>query len=153
MAEIFDLDAVYAEERGEPFRFRWQGRDWELPPFGEIDLRAIESLKDLAALADADETNIAELDISAFNKLLEHGLGPEQWVEWEKVSQPGTAVIRLLNEWQKHSGADVGEAPASTDSSKSTGRPSKRTSSGATGSGSAKRSPARKRTATRTANS
>ena len=32
MSEVFDLDALAAEAKGEPFRFKFGGEEYELPP-------------------------------------------------------------------------------------------------------------------------
>ena len=42
MSEVFDLDAIGAEARGEPFRFRFGGEDYELPP--SIDMLAVPAM-------------------------------------------------------------------------------------------------------------
>jgi len=141
--EVFDLDAVYAEERGEPFTFTWEGRRWELPAFGDIDWRAAGMQAEMEAAADAD--GMAEVGVETLQKLFRFAFGEEQADRWEKARQPAPAMVRLFSEWQKRSGAAVGESPASTGSSPSTGRPSRRTSTASTGSGSARRSTARKR--------
>lgn len=144
VAEIFDLDAVWAEERGEPFPFDWEGQRWELPALGDIDWRAAGLQAEMEAAADAE--GMAEVSVETLRKLFLFAFGEEQSARWEKVKQPAPAMLKLFTEWQKRSGATAGESPASTGSSASTGRPSRRTSTASTGSGSARRSTARKRT-------
>lgn len=146
MADVYDLDAVYAEERGDPFLFRWAGQDWELPHFGDIDWRAAGLAGELEELADAGGQ--ADVPIEALQKLFDYAFGADQAARWAQVSQPSTAMVRLFGAWQKHGGAELGESSASTGSSPSTGRPSKRTSRATTASGSAKRSTASRRSGT-----
>ena len=144
MAEIYDLDAIYAEVRAEPFRFRWSGRDWELPNFGDIDLRAAGLVAQIETLADEDnKTGTIEL----LSKVFEYSFGEEQAALWAKTAQNVSALMKLFEAWQKHSGTSVGEPSASTGSSPSTGRPSKRTLPATTGSGSRGRSTARRKSA------
>jgi hypothetical protein len=142
MAEIneeFDLDAAYAEEVKDPFKFRWSGASWELPHLGEMDWRA-------TSLAD-------EMDINAIRDLFKLAFSEGQAEEWEKVKQPTPAMVKLFERWLKHSGMAPGETPGSGDSSPSTEPASKRTSPGSTKSGSGRRSSAPRKTATARANS
>lgn len=141
MAEIYDLDARYAEVVKEPFQFRWAGKEWELPHFGDIDWRAAGLATQIEAVV-GDDGN-AEIDVSVLQQLFDYAFGPEQAARWAKVRQPVTAMTMLFTDWQKHGGTSVGESSASTDSSASTVRPSKRTSRATTtGSGSRKPSSA-----------
>lgn len=151
MAELFDLDAVYAETRTEPFRFKWAGEEWELPLFADIDWRALGLANELTALADTE--NMAEVDVSVLRRLFEFAFGPTQAARWDKVPQNTSAMTTLFGAWQSYSGTTLGESSASTDSSASTERPSKPTSTGTTRSGSRRRSTAAKKTATAPASS
>jgi len=113
MADVFDLDAL--ESEGEPFHFRHGGEDYELPP--DPDIRA--------AVAQG-EGNVL--------KALELLLGEEQW---ERILASDAVLDSkkfnaLMAAYEKHIGASMGESEASTRSSRSTGRPSKRTSSATT---------------------
>lgn len=146
MAELYDLDAAYAETRQEPFRFKWAGHEWELPHFGDVDWRAAQLADDLKALGDSD--GVAEVDIEVLQKLFEYAFGPQQAKRWADVPQNVTAMIKLFVAWQEYGGSSVGESSASSDSSASTGRPSKRTSTGTTKSGSRGRSSAAKKNGT-----
>jgi hypothetical protein len=149
--EIFDLDAVYAEERREPFRFKWAGKQWELPHFSDIDWRAAGLAADIEALADEDGT--PEVNLGVLRDMFRMAFGEEQAARWEQVPQNTPAMIHLFQAWQEHSGMSVGESQASPDSSGSTVRRSKRTSTGTTASASAKPSRARKTSGTRRVNS
>lgn len=145
MADTFDLDAAYAEARQEPFRFTWKGQDWELAFFGDLDWRAAGLAKEIEALADGRDT--AEVTLDMLDRLFTYGLGPEQADRWDKVQQNVGALTLLFEAWQKHAGTSVGESPASTSSSGSTGRPSKRTSRATTKSASRARSTAPRKSA------
>lgn len=137
--EEFDLDAAYAEEVKEPFRFRWAAASWELPHLGEMDWRA-------TSLAD-------EMNVDAIRDLFKLAFSAEQGEEWERVKQPTPAMIKLFDRWLKHSGMAPGETQGSEDSSENTEPASKRTSPGSTRSGSGRRSSAARKTATARANS
>jgi hypothetical protein len=143
MAEKWSLTRAYNAVRREPFTFEWEGQDWQLPHFGDIDWRAAGLAGDLEALTSGGETATADVPVETLQSLFRYAFGPEQAERWERAGQPGTAMVLLFQHWQEHAGADVGEPSASTGSSPSTGRPSKRTSPGITGSGSRTRSSAR----------
>lgn len=143
--EVFDLDALYAEQRKAPFQFRWSGETWELPAFSDIDWRALQLAVEIESLANVD--NVADVDVTIIQRMFGYAFSPEQAERWERVPQSTTAMIALFGQWQRHGGADMGESSASTDSSASTGRPSRRTSTGTTASGSRPRSSARRKAA------
>ena len=130
----FDLDAAYAAERQEPFRFLWKGSWWTVPHLSEIDWR-------LTALAD-------EMDIDAIREVLARGLG-EQAEEFERTDQPTPAMLKLFDRWLVHSGMKPGEAPGSDGSSPSTAEPSPQTSTSSTASPSARPSSGRSKNASR----
>lgn len=132
--DVFDLDAAYADEVGEPFEFRWGGLKWVVPHLADLDWR-------LVSLAD-------EMDIEAIQKVLRKGMG-EQAEEWEKQNQPTPAMLKLFDQWLEHSGMKPGEAQGSDGSSTSTAEPSPQTSTGSTASPSAKPSSARRKTGSR----
>lgn len=125
MAEMFDLDAL--ESEGTPFRFRFGGEDYEFP--ADLDFALIDLIGNL----DDDPTKV---DISVLTRLARRLFGSEQWarVEASDASFGVVKLIGLMNAYQKHLGVSLGELQASTGSSKSTVRPSKRTSNGSTGS-------------------
>lgn len=110
ITDEFDLDAAWAEERREPFRFRWAGVRWEVPHLTEI--------VDWRQVADADS-----MDLTAIQALLRTGMG-ERAEEWAAVTQPVPAMFKLYDRWMEHSGMRPGEAPGSDDSSGSTEEPS-----------------------------
>jgi hypothetical protein len=131
----FDLDAAWAEERRDPFRFRWAGVWWTVPHLSEI--------VDWRQIADADS-----MDLPAIQKLLRTGMG-ERAEEWERVTQPVPAMFKLYDQWLAHSGMTPGEALGSDDSSVSTEEPSPPTSTDTTGSPSGKPSSAPRKRASR----
>lgn len=115
MPKPYNLDALEGESSKEPFRFIFDGEEYELPP--SPDFRAVS---DMAS---------GRLDVA-----LERMLGTEQWQRLQDSPAVFDAVRfnALFDRYFKYAGTDMGEASASTDSSASTGRPSKRTSSGTT---------------------
>ena len=135
----YDLQRLYAEKVGGPFRFRWADRWWELPNMRMLDIELQDRIEKL------DE---AVADLDTMNALFGDLLGAEQDAEWRKVPRPLGMLLDMFAAWTEHSKAKLGESPASDGSSKSTGRPSKRTSNGSTASASASRSAPRKRAAT-----
>lgn len=137
--DAFDLDAAWAEEEQEPFRFKWAGTTWELPHLGDMDWRAV-------SLAD-------EMDVNAIRELFDLALPEERQAEWERAKQPTPAMIMLFKRWLAHSGMESGETQGSGDSSPSTEPASKPTSPATTKSASAKPSSGRRRTAEARGNS
>lgn len=115
MADVFDLDAVAAESEAEPFPFKFGGDVYELP--AHIDLRA--------SVAWA-EGHI----LDAFTLLL----GEDQWqqIQDSDAVLDDNQFLALMDAYQKHLGLRAGESKASSRSSRSTARPSKRTSQGTT---------------------
>lgn len=136
--EGYDLQAVYAENV-KPFWFRWADRWWQLPHLKMLDFEVqarVETFQDVIAAADGVDQMRERV-----NELFDMLMGDVQGADWRMVPRPGNAILEMFQAWAKHSGATEGEASASDGSSRSTGRPSKRTSSGSTGSASRKRSP------------
>jgi hypothetical protein len=134
-AELDDLDAAYAEIRKEPYRFKWAGREWSLPHLGDLDFRLQMEIENWST-AGVDEVQ------HMFARIL----GDEQAAAWADVHVPTPVLMMMFDRWVKHSGAQPGEEPASSDSSGSTGGSSRRTSAGSTGSGSRSQSTAKKAT-------
>lgn len=132
--EVFDLDAVYAEQRHLPFKFRWAGRDWELPHLAELDYRIQGEIESTEAW-----TLPAMLDL--FRRMF----GTEQVQAWDEVEVPGRVIGKLFDQWLTHSGAKPGESQGSDGSSTSSEPKSKPTSTGGTRSASPKRSTPRTR--------
>ena len=140
--EGYDLQQVYAEKM-RPFWFRWADRWWELPHLRMLDFEVQGQVADFdfSILATSDSDALEEAK-TKLNQLFDLLMGPELAGEWRKVPRPLEVLLDMVQRWSKHSGTDVGESSASDDSSGSTGRPSKPTSTGSTASGSRKRSPA-----------
>lgn len=117
--DMLDLDALSAEANGaEPFRFRFGGEEYELPPTVDVRVAALFSDGQLFA-------GLAKM------------LGEDQWQRMQDAEAvlDDRQLMALMEEYGKHSGSSLGESKASTDSSMSTVRPSKRTSGGSTKSG------------------
>jgi hypothetical protein len=115
MPEVFDLDALANEAQGEPFRFKFGGEEYALPP--SIDMRAVAAMQ-AGRLDDA----------------LRQMLTPEQWerVQASPAVLDGWTLMALFEEYARTSGLTVGKSSGSTISSRRTVGPSKRTSSGTT---------------------
>lgn len=134
----FDLDRYHAETRREAYPFRWDGTWWELPNVYDLPT----DLMELIGKEDLDGNDIVHLVVSA--------IGPTQW-EAINTSKPLPimATVTLFNQWMAWCGVDRGEASSSNGSSGSTAERSKRTSTRSTASGSAKRSTAPRKAASR----
>lgn len=117
MAEPFDLDALALEEAGEPFRFTFGGEDFEIA--AHYDPRVFR--------------RFAQGDLAG---ALLGMLGEEQFAKLDAIDKPFDErhLQALMEQWAEHFGTTAGEASASSSSSKSTGRPSRPTSSGSTDS-------------------
>ena len=135
-----NLQEIYQKEIArKPYRFFWADRWWELPHIAELDWKIqveIEQFGNNVSIETVDEL---------FGKMF----GPEQAEAWGRVVRPLPFLEMLFSRWTAHSGREPGEPSASDSSSPSTRRPSKRTSTGSTGSASRKRSTAAKKAATR----
>ncbi len=143
----YDLQAVYAE-KADPFWFRWDDQWWELPHPKMLDFEVqlkVESF-DVSALTEAgDGEDVEAVAKAKIDELFGLIMGGGQATEWRQVQvRPLQMMLDMFSQWMEHSKAGMGESEASTDSSKSTGRPSKLTSTASTGSGSPQRSRARK---------
>ena len=92
MSEVFDLDALAAEAKGEPFRFKFGGEEYELPPSVNI-----------IAIAYAQEGKLG----AALRALMT----PEQWARLERAEATFDvrALGALFEAYGKHSGAQLGE--------------------------------------------
>lgn len=133
----YDLQAKYAQTAGEPFEFTWADQVWVLPSPRMIDVAVLDQIDNL-------DPSAANLD--TFNTLFDGLMGPEQGARWREVSpRPLPMLMELIDAWQEHGGEQLGESPASDGSSKSTGRPSSRTSNASTASASRKPSSRRPR--------
>jgi hypothetical protein len=150
----YDLQRDYTTGL-EPFWFRWADQWWDLPHLKMLDFETqlqVISMQDQVA-----EFNDVERVKAALNDLFTMLMGAEQAAEFAKVDRPIQALMDMLHRWRDHSGdteEEQGESSASAGSSPSTGRPSKRTSSGSTASASPKRSSGRvRKTATPPASS
>jgi hypothetical protein len=144
-AKPFDLQRLYEEKTGGPFTFTWANQVWSLPNMRMLDIATQERIEGL---------NDAAANVETINVLFDELLGAEQGEQWRHVTRPLGMISDLFSAWLDHSKQAMGESQASAGSSKSTGRPSKRTSKASTASGSPAPSSRRARkTATPPANS
>jgi hypothetical protein len=144
----FDLQRTFAEKKAD-FWFRWADRWWQLPNLNMLDFEIQIQVMSFQGRISEDNTDAATLLAfvnELFDLLMEAGR-KGQAAEWRQVQRPLPALMTMMSQWSEHSGVDEGESSASADSSKSTGRPSKRTSKPSTGSASRTRSTARTRAA------
>ncbi len=146
----YDLQTVYAEN-AEPFWFRWDDQWWTLPHPKMLDFEVqvrVESFNTADLFPDGDDTpdeQIGEVAKAKMDEFFALIMDAEQAAEWAQVKvRPLTMMLDMLSQWKDHIKAAEGESTASAGSSKSTGRPSKRTSATTTGSASPRRSRARK---------
>lgn len=128
-----DLDAAYSEVRKPPYDFTWSGRDWSMPHMMDQDYRVLARIE-----------GYAELGVDELISLVADLLGKDQRQAWADVDVPTSVLYMLFDRYMKHCGAKAGEDEASSDSSGSTGKSSRRTSGGSTASASRSRSSAKK---------
>ena len=95
--EVFDLDALIRESTAEPFRFRFGGVTFELPP--TLDFRIIGALTE------------GRVD-KAFRRMFTAA----QWEQIETIEAvlDLNGMLELLKRYAAHSGASLGESQAST---------------------------------------
>jgi hypothetical protein len=142
--EGYDLQRVYAEKK-KPFWFRWEDQWWKLPHPRMMDFEVQAEIESFDFGSLTQEGGDLEDAKARLNKIYGLIMGEEQAARWRECeARPVQMQLEMLNEWMARTGASQGEAPASDDSSRSTGRPSKRTSTASTGSGSRRRSPSKK---------
>lgn len=141
----YDLQRLYAEKAGTPFEFTWADQVWTLPNMRMLDITVQDRLENL---------DMSSAGVETLNGMFDDLMGVEQGSRWREVVRPLPMLMDLFQAWLAHSKGEPGESPASDDSSRSTGRPSKRTSNGSTASASRGRSSAKpRRTATAPASS
>jgi len=127
-----DLDAAYAEIRREPYFFTWSGREWSLPHIGDLDYRVLAEIESMDAI-DTEQV------LSLFSRMFT----ADQVAAWAEVQVPTPVLFMLFERWVAHGGGKLGEAPASSGSSGSIGKSSRRTSGSSTVSASRKSSSAK----------
>lgn len=100
--DMFDLDALAAEESEESFQFRAGGKVWTIPPYSRLDWRVLE-------YADSNDLVFAR-------EALRLALG-DRWPEFDELRGFGiVAINELFTRWVAHSGVRPGESQASSDS-------------------------------------
>jgi hypothetical protein len=116
--EVFDLDALEAEEEHRPFRFRLGGEVFEMAHIQEMDWS-------VAVLLEQGQIDV----------MLAETLG-DQYEAFRDLGLPSWKMDELMIAWGQHVGIPLEKLQASPDSSASTGARSRRTSGGTTASGS-----------------
>ena len=108
----FDLDSLVVEAEGsKPFVFRWREQSWEMPLMDALDL--------------SDQLALENATVEESLRII---MGGEQWDRFiaEPISTGRTRA--LIKQWRKWQGLNEGESRASSRSSVSTARRSRRTS-------------------------
>ncbi|HEY5987002.1 MAG TPA: hypothetical protein VIV12_11600 [Streptosporangiaceae bacterium] len=106
-SEPFDLDAVEAEASGKDFTFKLGGVEFVMPALSRLDRKAVKRV--------AKETS-GKGEIDSIDAMLRIALGDEQWEKFDELPLTLAGVKDLFEAWSDHSGIDVGESSASTDS-------------------------------------
>lgn len=108
----YDLDALVVEaENAPPFKFKWRGEVWQMPLMNAMQFR--------------DQLDLENATVEESMRLI---MGEDQFEQF--IAEPiSTGRMRdLIAAWQRFQGLEPGESAASSRSSRSTARPSKRTS-------------------------
>jgi hypothetical protein len=105
----FDLDAVEREASGKEYHFTLGGNDFVMPALGRLDRKAIKRLGKLAASGEID-------NLEFIDETLALALGPDQFAKFDELPLSQAGVQALFEDWSTHSGVDVPESSASTDS-------------------------------------
>lgn len=113
--DSFDLDAFIAEAADKPFTFTFDGQRYELP-----------SDPDFFVITNFVNGNL----LTAFRRLM----GDEQFKRMDASAKPfgAKALTELFDRYMKFAGLSLGKSPASSRSSRGTGRSSNRTSAATT---------------------
>lgn len=108
--EVFDLNlnAVEAESDLRPFLFMWASKS---NPNRRFTMAHMEELDVWPLMVAAGQG-----DAAAMAGIFRVALGDEQWEEFRKTPLPQYKLKALFRSYQKHSGAEPGESPASSTS-------------------------------------
>jgi hypothetical protein len=123
--DVFDLDALERDDTAEPFRFTVAGQTFVFSAPGDVDWRFTEALERGSAVA-----------------LVEALLGEEEYAAFHEIPLPAWKLNKLVEEWGRHNGVELGESAASSASSVTTAARSRPTSGATTASGSRTSQPA-----------
>lgn len=95
----FDLDALEKEAKDEgdlkKFKFTLGGRDWALPPFGNLNRKA---------LTDMDPN-----DPGSMMLMFKKAMSEEDYKEFNELELSIDGLNALEAAWTEHSGISVGE--------------------------------------------
>ena len=105
--EPFNLDVIEKEASKQSFRFTLGGRDWTMVPLSRFDRKQVKKI--------AKETEGAA-EVDSIESMLRAGLGDEQWEEFDELPLSMEGMKQLFEAWTDHSGIEVPESSASTDS-------------------------------------
>lgn len=97
-AEPLNLDEFEDDQKKKEeehlFRFIQGGREFVLPPFGNLDRSLMESGDD---------------DFEFMTAAFRQGLGEDQFAAWDDLPLTLDGLNRLFKDWGDHSGMDVGK--------------------------------------------
>jgi hypothetical protein len=116
--EVFDLDALERDDTPEPFAFTIGGRIFYLAAPSDVDWHG------QTAFNGGDPTEVMPLLLG------------DQFADFDQFAIPGWKLDKLIVAWGRHNGITIPESPASSTSSRATGKPSRPTSAATTASGS-----------------
>src|ERR1044072_6839091 len=119
--EPFNLDAIEKEGHKHDYQVILGGRTWTMTPMGRLDKKAMKRMAKVAESGELDNTEYMDL-------IFQEAMGEEQFAEFDELPLSMDGLQRLFEDYQDHSGIEVPESSASTDSSHSTERPSNSTS-------------------------
>lgn len=107
--EVFDLNlnAVQAESDLRPFRFLWASKNDSNRRFTMQHMEALDVWPLMVAAQGGDAAAMAGIFRTALG---------DQWEEFRKTPLPQYKMHALFKTYQKHSGVEPGESPASSDS-------------------------------------
>lgn len=103
----FDLDAIEKEGSDKAFHFTLDGRDFSMTPLGRIDRKKVKKIR--TATEDASEVESMEM-------MLQVALGDDQWAKFDELPLSMEGLKELFQAWTEHSGIEVPESSASSDS-------------------------------------
>ncbi len=105
MTEAKD-NAVFVLQReagGDPFRFKWDGKQYEIPHVREMDVFKVRSIVEDARTED-----------DMMFGLFEDGMG-DDWARLSRAGMNQETFAKLVTEWRKHCGLLEGESEASPE--------------------------------------
>lgn len=107
--EAFNLDVLEKEAAKHDYHFVLGGREWTMTPMGRLDKKAMKRLAKLAAGEEVD-------GIEYMDEVFKVAMGADQFAEFDELPLSMDGLQALFEDYQDHSGIEVPESSASTDS-------------------------------------